>query len=32
VPVDSMNMMLHRLSTSPPQLEEGFTQIYRISA
>ena len=32
VPVDSMNVMLHRLEAAPPQLEEGFTQIYRISA
>jgi predicted kinase len=32
VPLDSMNMMLHRLVNSPPQLQEGFSQIYRISA
>jgi predicted kinase len=32
VPVDSMNVMLHRLNAAPPQLEEGFSQIYRISA
>lgn len=32
VPLDSMNVMLHRLNSAPPQLEEGFSQIYRISA
>jgi len=32
VPLDSMNMMLHRLNSTPPQIEEGFSQIYRISA
>ena len=32
VPLDSMNVMLHRLNSVPPQLEEGFTQIFRISA
>ncbi|HEV8608153.1 MAG TPA: AAA family ATPase [Tepidisphaeraceae bacterium] len=32
VPVDSMNLMLNRLQSAPPLLEEGFTQIYRISA
>jgi len=32
VPVESMNMMLRRLNASPPQIEEGFSKIYRISA
>ena len=32
VPVESMNVMLHRLNATPPQIEEGFVQIYRISA
>jgi len=32
VPVESMNVMLHRLNASPPQIEEGFEKIYRISA
>ena len=32
VPVESMNGMLSRLNSSPPQVEEGFEKIYRISA
>ena len=32
VPVESMNGMLSRLTSSSPQMEEGFEKIYRISA
>ena len=32
VPADSMRMMLRRLTSEPPRLDEGFGEIYRISA